>query len=262
MLIPRNRGAIGPNPVFEFDRETIDLTKDLNRKLSSQDLNKLIQSFKISVNSDSPCYDSLNFNPPKPRDASANVATQTVCFSPSEVLKRSIPLNQIYHKLTALFVHEVSHLIGYQEKEAEILQAALEKMMRGYSKEEMVKYKTRVFFYFDYDTPDLMEMIGDDLNQKKSLNQVCFKIGQLDQIALSDIGNIQGSFSMFGFSVFNLESFQIVDGIRDPIDAMYEICTQPPSQNSFQQIRSELNTLSQLYRRLSMEIKKAPFPIQ
>jgi len=180
----------------------------------------------------------------------------------AEIIRIKFPLLLSQKITTSILDVALIDVVGYQEREAEIFQLALEKMMRGYSKDEMKKYKTRVFFYFDYDTPDLMEMISDDLNQKTSLSQICFKIGQLDQIALSDIGTIQGSFSMFGFSIFNLETFQLVEGIRDPIDSMYEICTQQPNNTTFQQIRSQLTKLSQLYRQLSVEIKKAPFSIQ
>jgi hypothetical protein len=261
MMIPELQYMVGYQDEFKIDNKTVQLTEELSRKLNSQNLLNLVQSFKIKIAQNQPCYDSLNYNPPQPRDASANVQTQTICISPSEILKRSIPLNQLYHKLTALFVHEVSHLIGYQETQAEIFQAALEKMMRGYSKEEMEKYKRRVFFYVDYDTPDLVEVLHDDLNQNKPFGQICFRLGQLEQIVMGDQSDIEGSLFRFGFSIFNLETFKLAKLIREPVDVMESICKQQLSNISKQQIQSELNKLSQLYRQLTCEIEQAPFLI-
>jgi len=262
MMIPELQQMAGYQDEFKVDGKTVQLTEELNKRLSSQNLLRLAQSFKIEIAQNGPCYDSLNYNPPLPRDASANVQTQTICFSPSEVLKRSIPLNQLYHKLTALFVHEVSHLIGYQETQAEIFQSALEKMMRGYSKEEMQKYKSRVFFYVDYDTPDLMDVIYDDLNQNKPFGQICLRLGQLQQIVMGDKSDIDGSFLRFGLSIFNLETFNLAKIVREPVDVMENICKHQPSNVSKQQIKSELAKLSQIYRQLAVEIKKAPFIIE
>lgn len=121
------------------------------------DILSMKQTFlnELEIKEDGPCYDFAGN--PKPASVTEFNLLATVCISASEIAK--LPKASLRENVTALLAHEVSHLLGYDEPEAEELQDYMLEVYSKFGIDKMVELGTI------YGTPEVFEYNFIDYGQ-------------------------------------------------------------------------------------------------
>jgi len=209
----------------EYEKERKAALKKLVRQ-RSQFLSKA-KSVKLKLQ-EQPCMYGE-----KPKQGSANIAENSICISINKLLEGEIAYSDVFKKVLGLYVHELSHLVGLNEEEAELIQNLVESQTQNLRADGNLIFLPGLYEETE-NAKDLLSLIEENILTKDSAS-ICgavglglFGITDLSTILDVEQAKIYGSWSE-AFLLTRKENTEVEEMTVRTVAAILGFCNVRPS---------------------------------